>query len=246
MWPPRPVSPGFPPRRPPYPPAPEVPISPTTTNTMTDTTFSTRSTSFSSVASHWITRVFDQDRPTTHFTRTGPMSTCFGEDQPDTSAKLAEDYEKLLDLSFENRLDVRLYVRQTDQRARIYCRTLQRNQPRTRSCLPLTLLHIERLSSTLQLYRPATSSRAAIPWANLRFDSYELMIVFYCTFLALRSEDSVNPIRELRDHELRGEEEIFAGSVYDDNYQHALRIWKDRLSGGIRLQASVLRGELKR
>ncbi|KAL8966945.1 MAG: hypothetical protein Q9197_005697, partial [Variospora fuerteventurae] len=34
--------------------------------------------------------------------------------------------------------------------------------------------------------------------------------------------------------------------IIDDNFEHALRVFKDRDSGGIRLQASVLNGELKR
>ena len=173
------------------------------------------------------------------------MSACFGTHQPDVSAKLA-DYEKLLDLPLENGFLVRLYVRQSDQRARIYCRTQRDGRPRSQCCMPLNLLRIVRSSSTLQLYQSGTSSRESIPWANLRFPSYERMIIFFCTFLALKSEDTVSQIREVRDHELRGEEEVFGGRVYDDSYEHALRLWKDRSSGGIRLQASVLRGELKR
>ncbi|KAL9002802.1 MAG: hypothetical protein Q9188_004287 [Gyalolechia gomerana] len=34
--------------------------------------------------------------------------------------------------------------------------------------------------------------------------------------------------------------------IIDDNFEHALRVFRDRDSGGIRLQASVLGGELKR
>ena len=34
--------------------------------------------------------------------------------------------------------------------------------------------------------------------------------------------------------------------IVDDHYEHALRLFKDRDSGGIRIQASVRSGELKR
>ena len=34
--------------------------------------------------------------------------------------------------------------------------------------------------------------------------------------------------------------------IIDDNYEHVLRVFKDRDSGAIRLQASVRSGELKR
>ncbi|KAI4087149.1 MAG: hypothetical protein LQ344_006991 [Seirophora lacunosa] len=76
------------------------------------------------------------------------------------------------------------------------------------------------------------------------------LVLFYCAFLALRSEDTGSPIGSFDDHELHGEKSIYAGGngrkIIDDNYEHALRVFKDRDSGGIRLQASVLRGELKR
>ena len=34
--------------------------------------------------------------------------------------------------------------------------------------------------------------------------------------------------------------------IIDDNYEHALRVFRDRDSGGIRMQASVRSGDLKR
>jgi hypothetical protein len=34
--------------------------------------------------------------------------------------------------------------------------------------------------------------------------------------------------------------------IYDDNFLHALRIFRDRITGAVRLQASVHQGELKR
>lgn len=37
-----------------------------------------------------------------------------------------------------------------------------------------------------------------------------------------------------------------SSKIVDDHFEHALRLWRDRDSDGIRLQASVHRGELKR
>ena len=34
--------------------------------------------------------------------------------------------------------------------------------------------------------------------------------------------------------------------IIDDHYEHALRVYRDKDSGGVRLQASVLGGSLKR
>lgn len=37
------------------------------------------------------------------------------------------------------------------------------------------------------------------------------MVMFYCTFLALRSQDGGHPVDRIQDYELAGEEEIFGG-----------------------------------
>ena len=72
------------------------------------------------------------------------------------------------------------------------------------------------------------------------------MTLFFCTFLALRSQDSGRPISQIDDHELAGEKEIFGGKIVDDHYLHALRVFRDRNSQAIRLQASAMTGELAR
>ncbi|RJE18325.1 hypothetical protein PHISCL_09337 [Aspergillus sclerotialis] len=72
------------------------------------------------------------------------------------------------------------------------------------------------------------------------------MVLFFCTFLALRSQDCGHPVEHIRDYELDEEEELFGGQIVDDSYLHALRIYRDNASGAVRLQASVHRGEMKR
>ena len=87
--------------------------------------------------------------------------------------------------------------------------------------------------------------------------------MFFCAFLALRSEDNKTPVERIRDFEIHREEELFAGSVsvgpcvsdprltqrrriVDDHYEHALRMFQEKDTGVIRLQASVQTGECKR
>ncbi|KAL8716250.1 MAG: hypothetical protein Q9220_000155 [cf. Caloplaca sp. 1 TL-2023] len=151
-----------------------------------------------------------------------------------------------------------------DQRARIHCRLSRNGRSSKQCCLPLTSLSIQRHASTLKLIRVSGSSKEL--WANLRFPSYERMyfpqrclkkssdngltheglVLFYCTFIALRSEDRKNPVGYFDDHEIHGEKSVYAGRIIDDNFEHALRVFRDRDCGAIRLQASVLKGELKR
>lgn len=37
------------------------------------------------------------------------------------------------------------------------------------------------------------------------------MVLFFCTFLALRSQDCGRPVEKIRDYELEDEEELFGG-----------------------------------
>lgn len=37
------------------------------------------------------------------------------------------------------------------------------------------------------------------------------MVIFFCTFLALRSQDKGRPVEDIRDYELELEEELFGG-----------------------------------
>lgn len=113
------------------------------------------------------------------------------------------------------------YVREEDHRARIVC-----SASREHYCLPLNLLEIVRHGpSCLQLCRRRKSGSELIVWANLKFTTIEgtylnwgflitaliciVMILFFCTFLALRSQDSGKPVAQIRDFELDQEEELF-------------------------------------
>ena len=88
------------------------------------------------------------------------------------------------------------------------------------------------------------------------------LVLFFCTFLALRAEDTTQRNRSIIDSDMHNEKQYFGGSVTtqyysrsmltthsiinDDNFEHGLRVFRDKDSKGIRLQASVMRGEMKR
>lgn len=229
---------------PPY--APE--ISSQSTDTRSTSTDASQTSTASSELDHWAKRVFVDDMSTTLLTQTGDASKCFGELMPDARARL-QGWEKLLELSFANSsggILVRLYLREEDNRARILCRWRGRSGGTRYSCLPLNALDVHRDGPALQLCRPILDSYKSEMWARLKFTSMERLVVFHCTLLALRSQDEGRPFENIQDHELEGEQEIFAGQIVDDDFLHALRIYRDRNSRAVRLQASVLHGEMKR
>ncbi|KAL4916282.1 hypothetical protein BDW62DRAFT_186420 [Aspergillus aurantiobrunneus] len=216
--------------------APAAPASPVTSSG------TSHSLGSNTLSDHWAAHVFFQPRTETRLPNRGDRSICYGDSQPDLAEWLeAEEFVQLLELSFGN-FRVRFYLREDDHRARIVC-----SASRKHYCLPLNLLEIVRHGpSCLQLCRRRKGGSELVVWANLKFSTIEVMVIFYCTFLALRSQDSGRPVSQIRDYELNQEEELFASPIMDDDFLHALRVYRDKFTGAVRLQASVHKGEMKR
>ncbi|KAF7509976.1 hypothetical protein GJ744_007290 [Endocarpon pusillum] len=221
---------------------PEVPGSPST-----GTQFTSSSSSTNSDREHWAMKVF-LDTSTTPFNRTGDGSRCYGEYTPEARARLKVDFQEILEISFsgQSELTVRLYYRERDQRARILCKWPRGSGGSKYSCLPLNLLEFHRAESSLQICAKRPGSSRLDLWANLNFSTIERLVIFHCTLLSLRGHDASKPVTNIQDYELAGEAEYFTGQIIDDNYVHALRIYRDRDSKAVRLHASVHRGEMKR
>ena len=78
------------------------------------------------------------------------------------------------------------------------------------------------------------------------------MVLFYCTFVAMKRQDR----REVPHEDLMDDFELskgpdharedleFGGKVRDGDLRHGLRVFKDRSSGVVRLEASALRGPM--
>ncbi|KAL8736964.1 MAG: hypothetical protein Q9181_002160 [Wetmoreana brouardii] len=116
------------------------------------------------------------------------------------------------------------------------------------------LLDLPARSNSLPGFAQRTLGEAMLLAIDITFDpkacvyveTLSSLVLFHCAFIALRSEDKEKPVEYFHDQEIHGEKSIYAGRIVDDNYEHALRVFRDRDCGGIRLQASVLSGELKR
>ncbi|PYH77270.1 hypothetical protein BO82DRAFT_424378 [Aspergillus uvarum CBS 121591] len=225
--------------------APDAPGSPSTT------TATSQSTDSSVLGEHWARRVFLDDHTQTPIPYVGESSKCLGEPKSNPKAWLdGEGFEELLQLAFNSETDLRVcfYLRDEDHRARIVCKARRSARSNEYFILPLNMLEIVRVGSCLQLCRRRRGGSELVLWANLKFSTIEQMVIFFCTFLALRSQDSGRPVtvESIRDYELAQEEELFGGQIVDDDFLHALRVYRDEVSGAVRLQASVHKGELKR
>ncbi|OJJ51555.1 hypothetical protein ASPZODRAFT_57517 [Penicilliopsis zonata CBS 506.65] len=223
--------------------APEAPDSPPTSSA------TGRSLGSSNMSEHWAKKVFDDNHSATRIPFVGESSKCFGEPKQGLRSWLRDSgFEELFQLIFdgEQQLRVYLYSREDDHRARIMCKSVRASRPSEYFCMPLNMLEIYRVGSCLQLCRRRNAGSELELWANLKFHTIERMVLFFCTILALRSQDNGRPVERIRDYELEREEELFGGQIMDDSYLHALRIYRDTVSGAVRLQASILRGEMKR
>lgn len=156
-------------------------------------------------------------------------------------------YDPVFNLAYPEGVRVKLYCRLNDYRAKIVVLYKDRKGNSEYGCLPLEDLHLRREGSVLRVCRRKSSGKP-VSWVSMKFTTIERMILFAGTFIAMRSQDSSTsgPPPTVHDDELRDEVCEFAGSIVDSGFSHALRIYHDRITGAIRLQGSVLKGELDR
>ncbi|KAI9864323.1 MAG: hypothetical protein M1813_003243 [Trichoglossum hirsutum] len=224
------VGPYSPPPMPAAPEIPVVPLSPTSTHSSTS--------SGASTVSHWACRVFDGGYSESRLKSSGQSSKCLGLAM--STLGLNRHDMEVTDLTFDSDLNVRLVWNRRDNRAKILCSTGgSTGPPIFQSVQPLSALRITRAGPCLQVLRSGT----VLLWANLKFKIYERMILFFCTFTALRAYGPADPMAEPSEFQLDGEIELYGGKIEDDGYLHALRLFRDVDSRAVRLQASVLNGE---
>ena len=98
---------------------------------------------------------------------------------------------------------------------------------------------MDRKGSFLNFHNVGAKQRSQEPWCCLRFNSYEQLVLFFCSFLALHSQDNSQDITSTDDWELGDEEVYFDCFINDNQFRHRLRLLRDKDSGGKRIQASA-------
>lgn len=72
-----------------------------------------------------------------------------------------------------SKLSASFYVREDDSRARILCKVQKSRRSNKYYCLPLNMLEVRRVGSSLQLCRRRRSGTELVPWATLKFHAIE-------------------------------------------------------------------------
>ncbi|KAM0514861.1 hypothetical protein ACHAPE_006537 [Trichoderma viride] len=106
-------------------------------------------------------------------------------------------------------------------------------------------LCIQRENDSIQFTRWSHSENCSKLWATLRFGTWEELILMYCTFLALKSRNSLTVQLATKEYALKGERKLFQATILDDGFKHSLIIYEDRHTGGRRIHVAVYEGELR-
>ncbi|KAF2665279.1 hypothetical protein BT63DRAFT_60541 [Microthyrium microscopicum] len=206
--------------------------------------------SMNSASNHWASFVFTGRHDSTPFPAAlRRQSIVYGRPMPSALDRLAEDnYSQVSRIAFEaDDMEARFYCRSADARARILLLKRDSAGALLFFCIPLTALKLTRDAATLDLYRMDRQQRKYEIWASLNFADYERLVLAYSTFAALKNQDAVMAPEGLHDDyfhtNAREEKLLFGGiTVYPPSRRHALRLFRDTLSGGLRFEARPLRG----
>lgn len=232
-----------------FPPAPDPPFSPLSTmSNSTNNTWMSNSSATRAPISHWAAKVFNMKHSRTPLLLPGEQIQCFGRaENPAVVQQLVrENFIEVIRLPLDGAsFYVRLYWRPIDHRARMLCTKKDGAGMTTHYCIPLTALKLNRKGSSLILWRLDRENKEFNMWATLTFQFYEPLVLFYCAFTAMKSQDHARFPEVLQDkyHRKGSEErEEYSGEIKDDDFLHALRIYRDKDSKCIRLEARARRG----
>ncbi|KAH9811176.1 hypothetical protein Tdes44962_MAKER05909, partial [Teratosphaeria destructans] len=252
----------YPPGTPPI--APEVPLPSPGFSSGSSLTLASSQTSYGSDAFaqtsprliHWAQNVFRGSSPATPFSEDYHLNTrslCDGPPEPGALHEMCQNgFQLAINLPFDSeRLCVEMFWRPVDNRARIFIRTKDGEGHDRYYCTSMHSLKVIRQRSCLQLCTLSRIEDLYRQWARLNFYHYERMVLFYCTFIAMKYQDERElPNRQLNDFcELSqppgGEELLYGGVVRDGELAHTLRLFLDHGSGAVRLEASAYRGRMR-
>ncbi|SPQ18953.1 ac2ded5a-847b-42b1-9134-2f1cee772df4 [Thermothielavioides terrestris] len=156
------------------------------------------------------------------------------------------DSKVLFRRPFDNdTISIVVFLSSFDQCPYFLMRTMQGNTP-WYSMFGAHELCIEREGSALQLKRWSRSEQCSKLWAALYFLTWEEMVLFYCTFVALKARNLLTVQVHPSEFSLHREKRLFQAQIIDDGFKHSLIVYEDIQTKGLRLHAAVWEGELRR
>lgn len=194
---------------------------------------------------HWAEQIFSLPLPSrTALKHMRPSQAC-GPYYPWGHLNISPEPRILFRRPFDNdKLSVVVFLSSVDQSPYLLIRTMQGGNPWF-SLRGAHELCISREGSALQLKRWSRSEQCSKLWAALYFMTWEEMVLFYCTFVALKARNMLTVQIHPNEFKLQREKRLFQAQIIDDGYKHSLIVYEDLQARGIRLHAAVWEGELR-
>ncbi|KAK4128288.1 hypothetical protein N657DRAFT_563192 [Parathielavia appendiculata] len=196
-------------------------------------------------SSHWAEQIFSLPLPSRTALKHLKQSKSYGPFYPWGYLSVPQDSKVLFRRPFDNdTVSVVVFLSSTDKCPYLLMRTLQNNTP-WYSLFGAHELCIEREGSALQLKRWSRSEQCSKLWAVFYFMTWEEMVLFYCTFVALKARNLLTVQVHPNEFKLRRERRLFQAQIVDDGFKHSLIVYEDIQTRGLRLHAAVWEGELR-
>ncbi|KAI8630562.1 hypothetical protein F5Y19DRAFT_474352 [Xylariaceae sp. FL1651] len=199
--------------------------------------------------SHWAEAIFTQPLPSRREFKKRGKSDAYGPlDRMGHLNPFPDDVKILVKRTFENdRVSVIIFLRQSDLAPFLLVRTRIPGGELWVSIRGLHELSIERESSSvLLLSRWSQSEGRKKAWASLSFLTWEELVLFYCTFVALKADSRLTFHIDAREFVLKKEKRLFQAQIVDDRFEHSLLVTEDQITKGWRLHTIVPNGDLRK
>ncbi|KAH8889487.1 hypothetical protein GQ53DRAFT_216495 [Thozetella sp. PMI_491] len=194
---------------------------------------------------HWAEQIFSLPLPSRTALKNLRPSRSFGPHFPYGAINIPPESKILYKRVFnDDRLSVLAFLNLTNQAPYFITRSMQAEMPFF-SMRGAHELVINREGSALQLKRWSHTDQCSKLWAVLFCQTWEEMVLFYCTFVSLKARNTLTVQVSPEEYKLSREKRLFQAQIIDDGYKHSLIVYEDMTTGGIRLHAAVWEGELK-
>ncbi|KAK5651732.1 hypothetical protein OQA88_11694 [Cercophora sp. LCS_1] len=194
---------------------------------------------------HWAESIFSLPLPSRTALKHLRPSKSFGPFYPWGHLNIPADSKILFRRPFDSdKISIVVFLNSADQCPYLLMRTIQGGTPWF-SLLGAHELCIGREGSALQLKRWSRSEQCSKLWAALYFLTWEEMVLFYCTFVALKARNMLTVQIHPNEFKLQREKRLFQAQIIDDGFKHSLIVYEDLQTRGIRLHAAVWDGELR-
>ncbi|KAH6606443.1 hypothetical protein Trco_005596 [Trichoderma cornu-damae] len=194
---------------------------------------------------HWAEQIFSLPLPSRSALKGGLPSESFGPHRPWGHLSIPNNSKVLFRRPVDDdKISLIAYSDGRDGSPYLLLRTFYMGGPWF-SLRGVHELCIQRENDSIQFKRWSRSENCSKLWALLRFQTWEELILMYCTFLALKSRNTLTVQLGTKEYALKGERKLFQACILDDGFKHSLAVYEDRHTGGRRIHVAVWEGQLR-